>query len=128
MSIVAFPSIGLWVFGIPLFALAVLVRNKRVLGLMQKREITAAELEEITQVKTKYGFLFSGYDARTFFWEIIVMYRKILIIMTTVFLSPVSPESQVLVVILLIVVNMLLSSHYQPYFSPTLNRMENYSL
>jgi hypothetical protein len=93
ISAVAFPSIGIWVFGIPLFALIVLIKNRRVLTLMTKKEITQKENEEITELKTKYGFLFAGYGPRTFFWEVIIMYRKILIIMTSVFLSTVSSES-----------------------------------
>jgi hypothetical protein len=40
ISVVAFPAIGLWVFGIPLFAFLVLYKNKRVLQLMMKPEIT----------------------------------------------------------------------------------------
>jgi hypothetical protein len=40
ISIVAFPCIGLWVFGIPLFAFFVLFRNKRVLNLMELKKIT----------------------------------------------------------------------------------------
>jgi hypothetical protein len=93
MSAVAFPSIGIWVLGIPLLAFLVLRKNKRVIDLMGKKEITKAENEEIFQLKTKYGFLFSGYDARAYYWEIIIMYRKILIIASSVFLSSVSPES-----------------------------------
>ena len=34
MQIVAFPAIIVWVIGIPLFALIVLVKNKRILNLM----------------------------------------------------------------------------------------------
>jgi hypothetical protein len=76
----------------------------------------------------KYGFLFSGYDARTYFWEVIIMYRKILIIATSVFLSTVSSESQVLVVIFIIVINMFLQIRFSPFYTSTLNKMENYSL
>ena len=76
----------------------------------------------------KYGFLFSGYKAKTFFWEVIVMYRKIFIIMTSVFLSTVSSEAQVLVVIFIVVVNLFLQIQFQPYFTTTLNKMENFSL
>lgn len=93
MSVVAFPSIGVWVLGIPLFAFLVLYKNKRVINLMSKREITKTEHEEIRQLKMKYGFLFTGYEARAYFWEIMIMYRKILIIAASVFLSTVSPES-----------------------------------
>ena len=79
-------------------------------------------------MKTKYGFLFAGYDARTFFWEIMIMYRKIFIIATSVFLSTISPESQVLVVIFIIVVSMFVHIRFEPYYTNTLNRMESYSL
>ena len=34
MSLVAFPAIALWVLGIPLFALGVLIRNRKTLSLM----------------------------------------------------------------------------------------------
>lgn len=106
MSVVAFPSIAVWVLGIPLFAFLVLFKNKRVINLMGQKEITKKEQEEIRQLKMKYGFLFSGYDAKAYFWEIIIMYRKILVIASSVFLSTVSAESQVLVVIFIIVLNM----------------------
>jgi hypothetical protein len=55
---VAFPSIAVWVFGIPLFALLVLLANKRIINLMAKREITQKELDEINSLKVRYGFLF----------------------------------------------------------------------
>jgi hypothetical protein len=106
MSAVAFPSIAVWVLGIPLFAFIVLFKNKRVINSMGQKEITKKELEEIRQLKMKYGFLFSGYEARAYFWEIMIMYRKILVIASSVFLSTVSPESQVLVVIFIIILNM----------------------
>ena len=108
ISAVAFPGIGLWVLGIPLFAFFVLFKNRRVINLMGKKEITRAENNEITQLKMKYGFLFSGYRAQTFFWEIMLMYRKIFIIMASVFLSTVSSEAQVLVVIFIIILSMFM--------------------
>ena len=37
MMTVAFPSIAVWVVGIPLFALILLIRNRRVLNLMMKK-------------------------------------------------------------------------------------------
>jgi hypothetical protein len=95
---------------------------------MGKKEITKAENEEIFQLKTKYGFLFSGYHARAYFWEITIMCRKIIIIASAVFLSSISPESQVLVIIFIVVVNMILHIHMNPYITPTLNKMESISL
>jgi len=79
-------------------------------------------------LKTRYGFLFAGYKPQRFFWEIVIMYRKVLIIMASVFLSTVSSESQVLVVIFIIVLSMFLQIRFSPYYTDTLNQMENYSL
>ncbi len=47
ISVVAFPSIGVWVLGIPLLAFIILQKNKHVIDLMGKKEITKAENEEI---------------------------------------------------------------------------------
>jgi len=48
--------------------------------------------------------------------------------MTSVFLSTVSPEAQVLVVIFIIVINMFLQIKFEPFYTSTLNKMENYSM
>lgn len=47
----------------------------------------------MSSIKLKYGFLFNGYKLNTYFWEVVILYRKILIVMTTVFLSVVSSET-----------------------------------
>jgi hypothetical protein len=41
----------------------------------------------------RYGFLLSGYDAKMFGWETVIMFRKILLIGASVFLSTVSTEA-----------------------------------
>lgn len=76
----------------------------------------------------KYGFLFNGYGLGTFFWEVVILYRKILIIMVTVFFSVVSTEVQVLVVILIVITALFLQIRFKPYYSDILNQMELYSL
>jgi hypothetical protein len=60
---------------------------------MEQSELTDQEKVDVYRVKMKYGFLFNGYSPEKYFWEILVLYRKIILIMTTVFLSVVSPES-----------------------------------
>jgi len=42
---------------------------------------------ETISVKEKFGFLFNGYKWQSFYWEIIIMYRKILMILISVFLN-----------------------------------------
>jgi len=39
--------------------------------------------------KEKFGFLYNGYKRHNYFWEIVVMYRKIFCIFIAVFLKKV---------------------------------------
>jgi hypothetical protein len=63
-----------------------------------------------------------------FFWEIIIIYRKILLIAVAVFLSTTSAEVQVLVSMLIIVVSIVAHLRINPYYTDVLNRMEALSL
>ena len=55
------------------------------------------------------------------------MYRKITIIMVTVFLSVVSPEAQVLVALLVVIINLFAHIYCEPFFTHIINKMELYS-
>jgi hypothetical protein len=37
--------------------------------------------------KEKFGFLYNGYQADMYYWEILIMYRKIALIFVSVFLQ-----------------------------------------
>ena len=71
----ALPSLIVWGLGIPLFALILLLQNKKKLDSHNVRE--------------KYGFLFRGYKLKYFFWEVVVIYRKITLIFIQVFIHSV---------------------------------------
>jgi hypothetical protein len=70
---VALPSIIVWGLGIPLFAMILISTERKKLDSVETRE--------------KYGFLFRGYKKRYFFWEGVVMYRKIILIFISVFVG-----------------------------------------
>ena len=78
---VALPGIIVWGLGIPFFALALLsqVRHK---------------LKNI-EVKEKFGFLYRGYKNEFYYWESVIMYRKIILIIVQVFISKYGVISQV---------------------------------
>lgn len=76
----------------------------------------------------KYGFLITGYKTRIFYWEIVVIARKILLVMLTVFLTVVSADTQVLAGLLCLILSMILHVKFEPYAASRLNRMEHYSL
>ena len=72
--IVAAPSIVVWGLGIPFFALVLMYRERNQL--------------ETVETKEKFGFLYAGYTKALFFWEIVIMYRKIGMIFISVFIQP----------------------------------------
>ena len=61
-----------WGFGIPLFALILLIKDKDRIGTIEVRQ--------------RLGFLFNGYQLRYYFWEIIIILRKISLIIIQSFL------------------------------------------
>lgn len=69
---VAMPSIIVWGLGIPFFAFLLMFRERH--SLMK------------IEVKEKFGFLYNGYQSDLFFWEIVIMYRKIAMIFISVFI------------------------------------------
>jgi hypothetical protein len=88
---VALPSLAVWCkfifhheilgLGIPAFAFFKMYKRRNELG---KQE-----------VKEMFGFLYNGYKKHAFYWEIVIMYRKICIIFISVFLNKVSKVVQV---------------------------------
>jgi hypothetical protein len=70
---VALPCIFLWGLGIP----------AAVFMLMRKDKLSL----DTPNTKQKFGFLYNGYKRHNYFWEIIIMYRKIFCIMIAVFLQ-----------------------------------------
>jgi len=72
--IVAMPSIIVWGLGIPFFALILMYKERHRLATIETKE--------------KFGFLYNGYQHELFYWEIVIMYRKIAMIFISVFIQP----------------------------------------
>ena len=71
----ALPSIIVWGLGIPFFGFILLSGIRHRLDSLESRE--------------KLGFLYRGYRKQFYYWEIIIMYRKIVLIFVAVFLNSV---------------------------------------
>jgi len=70
---VGLPGIIIWGLGIPFFAYVLLTTEKGRLNTVAVRE--------------KYGFLYRGYKKEFYYWETIIMYRKIVLIFVQVFIQ-----------------------------------------
>ncbi|CDW71929.1 UNKNOWN [Stylonychia lemnae] len=85
----ALPSIIVWGVGIPAFAY-VLMRNFRY------------KLDQL-EVKEMYGFLYRGFRKEFYFWEIVIMYRKMILILVAVFVRSLGVLAQALFVFFLLI-------------------------
>jgi len=70
---VGIPGIVIWGLGIPFFAYLLLRQVKHKL--------------ELTETREQYGFLYRGYKKQFFYWESVIMYRKIILIFIQVFVQ-----------------------------------------
>lgn len=113
-SMVALPSLVIWGFGIPLVAWIVLARNKDSLESVELRE--------------KYGFLYNGYKKKYYYWESVIMYRKIAIIFISVFLESFGVITQALVVFIVLILFLILNIKLKPFTFEVLNDMEMMSI
>ena len=98
---VALPSIIVWGLGIPTFAFVLLQKEKD-------------RLKKI-EVKEKYGFLYNGYRRDYYYWEVIIMYRKIVIIFIAVFVSNFGYITQALLIFILVIVFLTINTKLKPF-------------
>ena len=126
---IVLPSCLIWSIGLPVTCLIILIKNKSmILKLKNFKSLPKTEQHEIKSIQMRYGFLFHGYKLETYYWEAIIIIRKILIVIGTVFLSIVSTDSQVLVLFFIFIVSIMIHIHFTPFYSSVLNNMELYSL
>ena len=71
--LIAIPGLIVWGFGVPFLWLFFLFRQKNNF--------------ELNEMRTSWGFLVNGYKREFYYWEILIIYRKMLIIFISVFIT-----------------------------------------
>ncbi|CAG9321986.1 unnamed protein product [Blepharisma stoltei] len=114
IAAISFPAILLWGIGIPTTCLFLIMKNKdRLINI---------------NIRIKYGFLFNGYKAKSYYWEFVIIYRKIIIISCSVFLATVSVNIQALTTLFVLVACLYFQCKIKPYNGDDLNRLEAISI
>lgn len=111
---VALPCILLWGIGVPAVCLIVITAERRKFHEMD--------------TKIKYGFLVNGYKEGEYYWEFVILYRKIIIISISVFLAQISVAIQALAIMGVLVIMIAIQKKHQPYFKRSLNKAEMRSI
>ena len=78
--------------------------------------------------KVRLGFLTAGYSDKYFYWEIVLLMRKTVLVLIIVFLSSVSSGVQSLSAILILTIFFMIQWKLEPYYDDALNQMETLSL
>ena len=112
--LIVIPSIILWAIGIPTLLLLLMSKNRRRLHLDYYRVV--------------FGFLYNGYKQRRFYWEFMIMYRKILLVSVSVFQVFQARILQALNVILILLASIYLHHAHRPFNSNQLKNMEMQAL
>ena len=110
----ALPGILIWGIGIPLSAFLFLYYSR-------------TKLQDLN-TKEKFGFLYNGYRERHYYWESVIMFRKVAMIFITVLLSSLGRIVQALAVILLLINFLFFTIRKKPYQTRRLNELEISSL
>lgn len=102
---IALPSLLVWGLGIPFFGFIALTRARKSLDIIQIRE--------------KWGFLFSGLKKESYYWEIVIMYRKMLIIFISIYVTQFGIITQALILFLILIVFTLITVKKKPFNKTT---------
>jgi hypothetical protein len=71
---VAAPGFLIWGLGIPYAIYMMMSKEEKDL--------------ETPEVKIMFGFLYSGYKLDVYYWEVIIMYRKIICLLIATLMAP----------------------------------------
>jgi len=110
LMMISLPGIALWVMLLPLVCLMYLVRKKRYLS--------------DPKMQMRLSFLYKGYLSDVYYWEFVILYRKILLVCSFVFLGRISIRVQALSVLAVLVTSLLLQIKVHPFLTPSLNLLE----
>ncbi|KAF0720460.1 Aste57867_286 [Aphanomyces stellatus] len=111
---VGIPSLIIYTLGIPTLAYTILHIHRHNLNNLK--------------TKLEFGFLYTGFKLKHFYWEIWVMMRKIVVCFISVFLKRSGVGPQALAATFLVFVSYHLQMECLPYENPKVNRLEQYSL
>lgn len=111
---VALPSIVVWVAGLPMVCLLYIHRRRIAL--------------HSPSVQMQYSFLYKGYQRSRYFWEFVILYRKIALVMALVFLASFSPAIQAQTILAILLFSVIFQIYIQPFNIAIMNTLEAKSI
>jgi len=78
--------------------------------------------------RLQLGFLTQGYQEEFYYWEVVLLLRKTLLVLMMTFLAPISAGVQSLTAILILILFLVFHIYRQPFYDSKLNNLEATSL
>jgi len=113
LAFVSLPMLVCYVFGIPFMMFKMLQKNKDKLA--------------DPATKIKYGFLYFGYEDHWYYWECVVVARKVGLVAVAVFFAS-NTHVQSIVAVFLVTMVMMAHISSKPYENQRMDTMELFSL
>ncbi|OMJ69726.1 hypothetical protein SteCoe_32468 [Stentor coeruleus] len=77
------------------------------------------------EAKYKFGFLFNGYRHSRYYWEFVILAKKFIIVLLTVFMqADYSANLQSVFIITFLIICFILQLYFKPYINEDLNNIE----
>jgi len=112
---IGLPNLILWTIVLPLLLLKIISKDtKQTKGSSQK--------------DFEYSFIYTGLKHQKFFWEFVIMIRKVLFIIILVFFNMISDETQVFAIFGLLSLFAYIQYKFSPFEDRRLNFLELFSL
>ena len=119
VAFVAAPGILLYVFLWP-YSVYVVLKNRK-----HKMHMSGLAGHD---TRAAYGFLYRGFAAKRYYWEIVIMIRKTAMVMVATFGLRATVQTQGMLALLVMAVAMTAHLKLQPYDEPMLDRLEFFGL
>jgi hypothetical protein len=107
---VGLTNVGIWGVAVPCLMYYVLRKNRDCLG--------------SPEVKAKYSYLYNGYSSSRYYWEIVILARKFLIVANLVFIESISLTLQTLLAMVVVSIYALVFVAAEPYQESDLNKLD----
>ncbi|KAG2424642.1 hypothetical protein HXX76_014367 [Chlamydomonas incerta] len=115
VAAVGIPGVVMFAVGAPIFSWLWLSRHRDLLYTSRDFGVS-------------YGFMYEDYNRVSYFWDSVIMFRKLAVVTVIVFLQPQSANLQVLSALGVIITAMLLQLTIKPYKNEKMNKLERLSL
>ena len=108
---VALPGLILYAFGMPFLGLALTKRFRKKIEAVEFHSDPKIKMNLEARFKLQLGFLTNGFHDEYYYWEIVLLLRKTILVLLMVFMAPISSGVQSLTAIMLLIVSIVVHTN-----------------